>query len=213
MVGGHGRHHSDRLAVVGDTWLGIVWQLFAWTVIGEIIGLALLIAGVADARTGNGSSPLAVLAVVTVLCCWGNYPGAEGARGSGGRTSPSTGLGAGLDGLTIALIADTHYGPIEPVPLVGEDGGRGQRAGPRRGCARRRSRRRLGRATTGSGGTAAGLSRPRLPGSTSPATTSTSPVQLQWVEHMTELGWTVLHNRHVLIERGGAHWPSPAPTT
>ena len=25
----------------------------------------------------------------------------------------------------------------------------------------------------------------------------------QWVEHMAGLGWTVLHNRHVLVERGG----------
>jgi uncharacterized protein len=27
---------------------------------------------------------------------------------------------------------------------------------------------------------------------------------VQWVDHMTELGWTVLHNKHVLIERDGA---------
>jgi predicted MPP superfamily phosphohydrolase len=26
---------------------------------------------------------------------------------------------------------------------------------------------------------------------------------LQWVEHMSELGWTVLHNKHVIVERGG----------
>jgi predicted MPP superfamily phosphohydrolase len=27
---------------------------------------------------------------------------------------------------------------------------------------------------------------------------------LEWVEHMTELGWTVLHNRHLIVERAGA---------
>src|SRR6476469_3432971 len=45
MVAGHGRRASDRWARAGDSWLGIVWVLFSWTVIGELADLVLLLAG------------------------------------------------------------------------------------------------------------------------------------------------------------------------
>ena len=56
MIRGHGRHHADGLAVIGDTWLGIVWQLFAWTVIGEIARPGPASRRACRRPTGSGSS-------------------------------------------------------------------------------------------------------------------------------------------------------------
>ena len=58
--------------MLGDCWLGIVWQLFAWTILGEVLGLALLLAGVA-APERQRIVAIVVLTIVTALCCWGNY--------------------------------------------------------------------------------------------------------------------------------------------
>ena len=201
MIAGHGRRHVDGLAVLGDTWLGIVWQLFAWTVIGSAAGLVLLLAGVADPLRSRVIA-LGVLAVVLVLCCWGTYQARRLPRVR--RTEVTIDrLGAGLDGTRVVLIADTHYGPInrarwssrlaaavnelEPDILVhaGDlaDGSVDQR-----------------RAQVAPLGTTRGaLARVYITGNHEYFSGA-----LDWVAHMSELGWTVLHNRHVVVERGGA---------
>src|ERR1700712_5164986 len=69
MWQGHGRKHRDPLAVAGDTWLGVIWQLFVWTVLGLVVDAALAVAGVSDpgrARWVAGG----VLVWVVVLCSW-----------------------------------------------------------------------------------------------------------------------------------------------
>src|ERR1700709_2704984 len=53
MWQGHGRHHRDALAVAGDTWLGVVWQLFVWTVVGLLIDAVLAVAGMGESRRGR----------------------------------------------------------------------------------------------------------------------------------------------------------------
>ena len=201
MVRGHGRHHSDRLAVLADTWLGIVWQLFAWTIIGEILGLALLVAGVGTPDRQRIVA-LCVLIVVTGLSCWGNFQARKVPRIR--RTDITIDrLGAGLDGLTIALIADTHYGPIERsgwsakmVSAVNAlDADVVVHAGDLADGSVEQRRHQVAplenvRAT---------FDRVYITGNHEYFSGA-----LQWVEHMTELGWTVLHNKHVMIERDGA---------
>jgi predicted MPP superfamily phosphohydrolase len=112
-------------------------------------------------------------------------------------------LGAGLDGTRVVLIADTHYGPInragwssrlaaavnelEPDILVhaGDlaDGSVDQR-----------------RAQVAPLGTVRGaLARVYITGNHEYFSGA-----LGWVAHMADLGWTVLHNRHVVVERGAA---------
>jgi len=90
MIAGHGRRHVDGLAVLGDTWLGIVWQLFAWTVIGSAAGLVLLLAGVADPLRARVVA-LGVLAVVLVLCSVGPPIRHAGCPGCAAPRSPSIG--------------------------------------------------------------------------------------------------------------------------
>ncbi|MEP6561202.1 MAG: metallophosphoesterase [Nakamurella sp.] len=201
MIAGHGKRHSDPLAVLGDSWLGILWQLFAWTVIGEAVGLALLFAGT-PSPDRQRIIAVAVLTVVLLLCTWGCYQAMRVPRVR--RTEITLDrLGAGLDGLRIVLIADTHYGPIErsgwsakmvaavnnlqPDLLVhaGDlaDGSVEQR---------RRQVAPLGNAR-------ASLGRVYITGNHEYFSGA-----LQWVEHMQELGWTVLHNLHIVIERDGA---------
>src|SRR6478609_2084897 len=72
MVAGHGRRASDRWARIGDSWLGIVWVLFSWTVIGEVLDLALLLVGMPTPERQRLVA-VSVLVVATGLCCWGNY--------------------------------------------------------------------------------------------------------------------------------------------
>jgi len=200
MIAGHGRRHSDGLAIIGDTWLGVLWQFFAWTVLGQILGLALLVAGV-PAPDRQRIVAVSVLIVVVLLCSWGFY---QARKVPCLRRTDITidRLGAGLDGLTIVLIADTHYGPInraawsaklvaavnllspDVVVHAGDlaDGSVDQRRGQ----------------VAPLGTVGAALARVYITGNHEYFSGA-----VQWVEHMAGLGWTVLHNKHVIVERGG----------
>lgn len=201
MIAGHGRRHVDLWAVVGDTWLGIIWQLFAWTVIGEILGLTTLFTDL-SATERQRLVAATVLVIVTVLCGWGNY---QARRVPPVRRTDIVldRLGAGLDGTTIALIADTHYGPIERsawsakmVAVVAAlnadvlvhagdlaDGSVDQRRGQVAPLGTIESK----------------LAKVYITGNHEYFSGAAA-----WVEHMTGLGWTVLHNRHLLLERDSA---------
>ncbi len=48
MYVGHGRRHWDWAARAGDTILGVIWVLFAWSVLGNVLRLLLMAVGVAD---------------------------------------------------------------------------------------------------------------------------------------------------------------------
>lgn len=200
MINGHGRRHSDALAIVGDTWLGVLWQLFTWTVLGQVLGLALLIAGVATPDRQRIVA-VTVLAVVIVLGGWGFYQARKVPRIR--RTDITLDrMGTGLDGLTVALIADTHYGPInraawsakmvavvnqlEPDVVV--------HAGDLADGSVEQRREQVAPLGT----VRAEMTRVYITGNHEYFSGA-----VQWVEHMTELGWTVLHNKHVIIERGG----------
>jgi predicted MPP superfamily phosphohydrolase len=201
MIAGHGRRHNDPLAVLGDSWLGIIWQLFAWTIIGEVVGLILLLAGTPSPQRQRIIA-LAVLAVVLLLGSWGFFQAIRVPRIR--RTEITLDrLGAGLDGLRIVLIADTHYGPIErsgwsakmvaavnalqPDLLV--------HAGDLADGSVQQRRRQVAPLETAE----AGLGRVYITGNHEYFSGA-----LQWVEHMQELGWTVLHNLHIVLERDGA---------
>ncbi|MBU2669269.1 metallophosphoesterase [Actinoplanes bogorensis] len=200
MFSGHGRHHRDGPAVIADTMLGVIWQLFVWSIAGQLLRLVLALAGV-DAPARSRIATAAAAAVAVVLLVWGTI---EARRVPRVRRVEVTlpRLGRGLDGLRLVLITDTHYGPIERsrwsrgvtevintldadvVAHTGDiaDGEVSQRVSQAAPLADvRASMARV--YVTGNHEYFSGAQR--------------------WVEHMASLGWEALHNRHVIVTRGG----------
>jgi predicted MPP superfamily phosphohydrolase len=201
MYLGHGSRHRDWAARAGDTILGVIWVLFAWSVLGNVVRLALVIAGVAD-PTRSRIIAVAIAVVSLVLVLWGYAEAMRVPRVKRVDVTISR-LGAGLDGVRVVLLTDTHYGPINRarwsagvVAAVNEldadivchtgdiaDGTvseRREQAAPLGDV-----RARLARAyVTGNHeyfGEAQG-----------------------WLDHMRQLGWQPLHNRHIVVERDGS---------
>ncbi|HET6529200.1 MAG TPA: metallophosphoesterase [Actinoplanes sp.] len=201
LFAGHGRRHFDWAARIADTVLGVVWVLFTWSVLGTVLGLILLVAGVADpVRSRIVTAVVALISLVLLL--WGYAEAMRVPRVRRiGVTLPR--LGPGLDGLRVVLLTDTHYGPINRarwsrrvVEVVntldadvvahtgdiadGEVSARREQAAPLAGV-----RARLARVyVTGNHEYFSGAQR--------------------WVEHMASLGWEALHNRHLVVRRAGA---------
>ena len=70
MVAGHGRRHLDWAARISDTILGVVWILFAWAILGNVLGVGLAIGGVTDPARSRIVAT-AVTVVSLVLAVWG----------------------------------------------------------------------------------------------------------------------------------------------
>ncbi|WP_018350320.1 metallophosphoesterase [Longispora albida] len=199
MILGHGRK-NDAAARVGDTLVGVIWVLFTWSVLSLVLRAALAAAGVADPARSRITA-LAVIAITVPLLIWGY---AEAMRVPRVRRTDVVipRLGKGLDGTRIVVLADTHYGPINRVrwsrgvaDLVntldadllvhagdiadGTPSMRREQSAPLAGM-----KARLGRVyVTGNHEYMSGAE--------------------SWVDRMNELGWTPLHNEHLVVERGG----------
>jgi predicted MPP superfamily phosphohydrolase len=163
-----------------------------------VAGIAVL-AG-APAETTDRATALAVLVVVLALCSWG-YVQAMRTPRVRRRDVVIDRLGAGFDGLRLVLIADTHYGPID-------------RAG---------WSRRLVDLVNGLDADVVAHAGDLADGTVPQRTAQVAPLAdvqarhgrvyitgnheyfsgvLGWVEHMDALGWTVLHNKHLVLTRG-----------
>jgi predicted MPP superfamily phosphohydrolase len=201
MYLGHGRRHWDWAARTGDTILGVIWVAFVWALLGNLLRLGLVIAGVADPARSRIVAA-AILAVSVVLVLWGYVEAMRVPRIKRvDVTLPR--LGAGLDGVRVVLLTDTHYGPINRarwsagvVDAVNEldadivchtgdiaDGTvaeRREQAAPL-GTVQARLARTYVTGNHEYFGEAQG-----------------------WLDHMRELGWEPLHNRHLVVERAGA---------
>lgn len=107
MLLGHGPRQSDAASLVGDTMLGVMWVVFTWSVIGAAVRGVLTVAGVDDPVRSRVVA-VGVLAVSVVLSAWAIY---EARRVPRVRTVDVEipGLGAGLDGLRLVVVTDTHY--------------------------------------------------------------------------------------------------------
>ncbi|RZU48399.1 hypothetical protein EV385_0113 [Krasilnikovia cinnamomea] len=199
MMAGHGRH-LDWAARVSDTELGVIWVLFAWAVLGNLLRPVLQLAGVADPLRSRLIT-VAVVGVALVLLGWGYVEAMRVPRVRRVDVRLDR-LGPALDGLRVVLITDTHYGPIDRArwsagvtevinsldPDVvahtgdiadGEVAARRAQAAPLADV-----RAALARVyVTGNHEYFSGAQR--------------------WVEHMATLGWEALHNRHIVVERGG----------
>ncbi|WP_033307154.1 metallophosphoesterase [Streptomyces iakyrus] len=202
MARGHGRRQQDRAAIIGDILLGSSWVLFTWSVLlGVLLRLALTVGDVGESQDRARAVTWTVLAVTAVLLAWGH---AEARRVPRVRRLDVQlpRLGAGLDGLRVVLITDTHYGPLDrarwstrvcetvntlEADLVCHTGDIAD------GTAERR------RAQAAPLGTVrATRARVYVTGNHEYYSEAQG-----WIDLMDELGWEPLRNRHLLLDRGG----------
>ncbi|MVU76718.1 metallophosphoesterase [Nocardia sp. ET3-3] len=107
MLLGHGPRQSDAASLVGDTLLGLMWVLFTWSVIGAVVRGGLALAGVDDPARSRIVAA-GVLVVWAGLSAWAIYEARRLPRVRAVEVE-IPGLGAGLDGLRMVVVTDTHY--------------------------------------------------------------------------------------------------------
>ncbi|WP_432165485.1 metallophosphoesterase [Streptomyces sp. bgisy031] len=202
MMRGHGRRQQDWAAIIGDSLLGAGWVLFTWSVLlGVLLRLALTVADAGDGQSRARIVTWAVLGVAAVLLAWG-YVEARRVPRVRRLDVQLPRLGAGLDGTRVALITDTHYGPLDRARWSA------------RVCATVNTLEADLVCHTGdiADGTAERRRAQAAPLATVQATRARVYVtgnheyysEAQgWVDLMDELGWEPLRNRHLLLERGG----------
>jgi predicted MPP superfamily phosphohydrolase len=199
MTLGHGRHR-DWAAATGDALLGAMWVLFVWSVLSALLRLTLLVGGVGDPERSRIVAG-AVVAVVVALLGWGYAEAMRVPRVRRVDVGISR-LGRGLDGLRVAVITDTHYGPIDRahwsagvvdrvneldadvVCHVGDiaDGTVAVREAQARPLTSVRAR----------------LARVYVTGNHEYFSEAQG-----WLDYIDGVGWDALHNRHIVIERDG----------
>ncbi|MER5864469.1 metallophosphoesterase [Kitasatospora sp. NPDC002040] len=200
MVAGHGPRRSDRAARVADTGLGVIWVLFTWSVLGGLVNLVA--AGLDLGGTGRARAVAGVVAGLSAgLLAWGHHEAMRVPRVRRLDVHLPR-LGAGLDGTRVVVLADTHYGPIDRAawsarvteavnaldPDVVVHAGDIADGTP---AQRREQSAPLGKV------------RARLAKVYVTGNHEYSSEAQGWLDRMAELGWEALHNRHVLVERGG----------
>ena len=200
MFLGHGRR-VDWAARVGDTTLGVIWVLFAWSVIGNIVLRgALGLAGVED-PTRSRIVAISVLTVAFGLFAWGAVEAMRVPRVKRVDVNLDR-LGPGLDGATVALLTDTHYGPIDRSRWAARVADTVNRLEPDIVChtgdiADGTVDQRVGQAKS-LGTIDAKLARAYVTGNHEYFGEAAA-----WVSYMGSLGWQALENRHLVVERGG----------
>ncbi|KZM69227.1 metallophosphoesterase [Nocardia terpenica] len=200
MLLGHGRAHVDAASMVGDTLLGVTWVLFTWSVLGLLAQGVLAAVGVADPGRSRGVA-IGVLAVSAALVVWGVI---EARRVPRVRTVEVRipGLGAGLDGLRLVVVTDTHFAALNRLRWSERvvEAVNAQR--PDIACHagdladgpvdRRRSQ------VDPLGKVEAELGRFYITGNHEYFGDAAG-----WIEHMRSLGWQPLRNQHEILTRGG----------
>jgi predicted MPP superfamily phosphohydrolase len=200
MMLGHGRRHLDWASRIADTTLGVVWQLFVWAVAGDVLRLGLLAGGVADPLRSRVVAGFTGVVAVGLLL-WGYVEAMKVPRVRRVEVKIPR-LGAGLDGLKVVLLTDTHYGPIDRVrwskgvtevvntldaDIVAHTGDIAD------GTVEQRTAQ-----AAPLGDVKARYARVYVTGNHEYYGEAEG-----WLQRMGELGWEALHNRHLVVERGG----------
>lgn len=200
MTAGHGHRQSDRAARAADSTLGTVWVLFTWSVLGGLVHLVLIGLDVGGADRARIIA-VSVTAVSAVLLAWGHYEAMRVPRVKRLDVHVPR-LGGGLDGTRVVVLADTHYGPID-------------RAGWSARVAEAVNALDAD-VVVHAGDIADGTPVQRREQSAPLGTIRSRLAKVYvtgnheyfgeaqgWLDRMAELGWEALHNRHVVVERGG----------
>lgn len=193
------RRGIEGLVTVGAVWLGVVWQLFVWTLAGELVRLALLASGVPDPLRARVVA-LVVLGWTVGILGWGAYR-ALGPVPVREREVHIDGLGAGLDGLRIVQITDTHLGPFLSrrwtVRITSQVNALGADVLAHTGDLVDGSLDARRHQVEPFGATTARDARVFITGNHEYYSGAR-----EWTDYMASLGWTVLRNRHVVVRRG-----------
>jgi predicted MPP superfamily phosphohydrolase len=201
MITGHGRRGLDAAARTGDTLLGVIWVMFTWSVLGNVLELALFLGGVADPARSRVVA-LAVAGVSLVLVAWG-YVEAMRVPRIARVDVVLPRLGAGLDGLRVVQLTDTHYGPIDRARWSAGVTEAVNALDPDIVCHT---------GDIADGAVAARLAQSAPLGDVHARMARTFVTgnheyygeAQAWVDRMAELGWQMLHNQHIVVERDGA---------
>ena len=199
MFYGHGRR-LDWAARTGDTMLGVIWVLFVWALLGNVLRVVLSVAGMQDPLRSRVVA-LFVLTVSAVLVVWGHYEAMRVPRVRRVQVTIPR-LGKGLDGLKVVLLTDTHYGPIDRARWSARVTEEVNKLGADIVChtgdiADGTVAQRRGQAAP-LGDIQARLARTYVTGNHEYFGEAQG-----WLDHMQELGWEPLHNRHLIVRRGG----------
>lgn len=198
MILGHGPWQRDLAAKIGDLSLGLIWLLFSLSVLGNVLRLVLSVSGV-DSAAG-----IVAGVVVVAFAALAAYGMVEARRVPRLKELDVVlpRLGAGLDGLRFAIITDTHFGPLnrtkwseKVVEVVNElnadvvahagdlaDGSVAKRAGQVAPLGKVRAK--LGKFYITGNHEYFGEAQ-------------------AWLDHMRDLGWEPLHNRHAPVRQNG----------
>lgn len=200
MYLGHRRRGLDWAARIGDTTLGVAWVVFAWTLLGTALRVVLAVVGVADPQRSQIVS-VTVVVVVLVLVAWGVTEALRVPRIKAVEVRIPR-LGPGLDGTKVVVLADTHLGPINRARWSAAMAAAVNEVDPDVVCHAGDiadggvERRRAQAAPLGT--IRARLARVYVTGNHEYFGEAQN-----WLNHMAELGWQPLHNRHLVVERGG----------
>lgn len=200
MVAGHGHRHLDWAARIGDTTLGVVWVAFVWSILGNVLRLALIIAGVGNpGRSRIVAVTVGVVALALVL--WGVVEAMRVPRIKRVDVTVAR-LGRGLDGTRVVVLTDTHYGPINRARWSANVVAAVNELDPDIVC-------HVGDIADGTvdqrraQAAPLGTVRSRLAKIYVTGNHEYFGEAQGWLDHMQALGWEPLHNRHVVVERGG----------
>jgi len=198
MILGHGPWQRDVAAKIGDLSLGLIWLLFSLSVLGNVLRLVLALSGV-DSAAGIVSG--VVLVAFAALAAYGMVEARRVPRLKELDVVLPR-LGAGLDGLRFAIITDTHFGPLnrtkwseKVVEVVNElDADVVAHAGDLAdGSVAKRAQQ-----VAPLGKVRAKLGKFYITGNHEYFGEAQA-----WLDHMRDLGWEPLHNRHLPVSQGG----------
>jgi predicted MPP superfamily phosphohydrolase len=197
MYLGHRRSGRDGAAKIGDTTLGVIWVLLVWSVIGQVLRLAL--SGVDDPLRSRIAAGFVLVAAAGLLI-WGYTEAMRTPRVKRVDVTISK-LGKDLDGTRLAVVSDTHYGPLDrarwsarlaaavnslSADIVAHAGDIAD------GTAERRKDQAAPLGTM-----RAELAKVYVTGNHEYFSEAQG-----WLDHMANLGWEPLHNRNIIVRRG-----------